>query len=207
MGKLTRFLLGCLTAALLLQANATFAAELTVGTVIGVRGDVFNEAGGNRQHLVLREPVHLEDTLVADAGKAKILLNDGSIISLGEHSRLALRQYQGIANGRRTILHLFNGVLRMFVNRATAGGAFEVETETAVAAVRGTDWLMEAVPEKTSVAIISGIVAVTGRAGGAAALLQRPGDGVDVPSGKPPEAVHRWGQQRFQSLLARASFE
>jgi hypothetical protein len=209
MKKLRRFVLGCLLAAILLPPGRAAAASPPIATVIALRGEVFREAGGNRQPLQLRDALRLDDTLVSEAGKAKLLLNDGSIVSLGEHSRLMLVHYQSVANGRSTLLRLFDGVIRIFVNRATAGGAFEIRTETAVAAVRGTDWLMEAVPGRTGVAIISGVVAVSGVGAEASAvvLLQHPGDGVDVAKDKPPEAVHRWAPKRFQSVLARASFD
>jgi hypothetical protein len=206
MGKLGLFVLFCLLAAPVAPAAA---AAPTVATVIGVEGVVLREAGGERHALALRDALRLDDTLVSDAGKAKILFNDGSIVSLGEHSRLALVQYQSVANGRSTLLRLFDGVIRIFVNRATAGGAFEIRTETAVAAVRGTDWLMEAVPGRTGVALITGIVAVSGvrEDRNAVVLLQHPGDGVDIAESKPPGPVHTWAPKRFQSLLARASFD
>jgi hypothetical protein len=209
MHKLKLLLLGCLAAAFLLRAGCAFAEDALIGTVIGLRGAVFREAGGHRQALTLRAPLHVTDTVVAAAGKVEILLNDGSIVTIGENSRLALAQYQSVANGRTTLLHLFGGVLRVFVNRATAGGEFEIETETAVAAVRGTDWLMEAVPGRTGVAIIHGVVAVSGRGAErqAVAVLEKPGDGVDVASGKPPGPVHPWSRERFAATLARASLE
>ena len=45
-------------------------------------------------------------------------------------------------------LALVAGALRLFVAKVTPDGNFEVETETATAAVRGTDWMMETTPER-----------------------------------------------------------
>lgn len=200
----------CAVAVVLLWTAAAAAAEPPIGEVIGVRGAVFLATGAGREALKPRQPVHRADTIIAEAGKAKILLNDGSIISVGNDSRLRLSQYQGTATGGLMIrLRLLDGVLRLFVNRATAGGGFEIDTETAVAAVRGTDWLIEVVPGRTGVAIIKGVVAVSGVGPQqhAVVLLQRSGDGVDVRRGEPPGPVHPWSHDRFAATLARASFD
>ncbi|MGO8916536.1 MAG: FecR domain-containing protein [Stellaceae bacterium] len=199
----------CVAAAVLFWATGASADDQLIGTVIAVRGEVFRQAGPDRQALTSRQPVHLADTIIAGGGKAKILLNDGSIVSIGENSRLALAQYQSVGNRLTTRLHLFEGVLRLFVNRSTAGGRFEIESETAVAAVRGTDWLIEAVPDRTGVAIIQGVVAVSGLGPHqqATVLLEKPGDGVDVRRGEPPGAVHPWSRERFDTLSAHASFD
>lgn len=199
----------CLAAAFLLLAGEVESAEIIVGTVIGLRGDVSLETGSERHALALRDPVRLADTIVSRAGKAKIALNDGSIVSVGENSRMVLQDYQGVANGWTTRLRLLTGVLRLFVNRALAGSRFEVESETALAAVRGTDWLVDATPAGTGVAVIQGTVEVSGRDSQAQAsvLLDQPGQGVDVPRGGPPGPVRPWSAQRFGTTLARATFE
>lgn len=209
MQRLRSFASGSAVAVLLLWTAGTAAAESPIGEVLGVRGAVFLAAGAGREALIPRQPVHRADTIIAQDGKAEILLNDGSIISVGSNSRLQLSQYEGTANGRLMArLRLLDGVLRLFVNRATGGGVFEIETETAVAAVRGTDWLIEAVPGRTGVAIIKGTIAVSGVGAQrqAVVLLQRPGDGVDVRRGEPPGPVHPWSHDRFAATLARATF-
>jgi hypothetical protein len=185
------------------------AAEIAVAEAIAVRGDVTVESGAAKNPLVLRQALHRGDMVVSGAGKAKILLNDGSIVSLGENSRLRLADYGGTGATLGTRLFLVGGVLRLFVNRTAAGGSFEVESETATAAVRGTDWLIEAVPERTSVAVLHGSVAVSGTGAHASetVLLDAPGLGVDVPRGAAPGAVHPWSKQRFDATLRRASFD
>jgi hypothetical protein len=185
------------------------AGELIIGTVLAVRGDVFRDHGGNREPLAAKTPLHPADVIVSGAGKAKIGLNDGTVICVGENSRLQIAEYQSASNGLKTRLDLRWGVLRLLVNRSGAGGQFEVESETAVAAVRGTDWLIEVTPERTSVAVLQGAVAVSGRGGSAAAavLLATPGQGTDVRRGAPPSAVTTWGTERFAATVARASFE
>jgi hypothetical protein len=188
---------------------AAQAGELIIGTVLAVRGDVFRDQGGNREPLAAKTPLHPADVIVSGAGKAKIGLNDGTVICVGENSRVQIAEYQSASNGLKTRLDLKWGVLRLLVIRSGAGGQFEVESETAVAAVRGTDWLVEVTPERTSVAVLQGMVAVSGRGANATAavLLAKSGDGTDVRRGEPPTAVKTWGAERFAATVARASFE
>ena len=198
-----------LAAVLLLWTDAASAADVIIGSVLAVRGEVWREDGATHEALTAREPLHPADTIVSGAGKAKISLNDGSIISIGENSRVSLAEYQSVSNGLRTRLRLLAGALRLLVNRITAGGQFEIETDTALAAVRGTDWLIEAVPDRTSVAILRGAVAVSGRGAFAqtTVVLDRPGQGVDIRPGAAPGAVTPWGAQRLADTLARATYD
>jgi hypothetical protein len=188
---------------------AAQAAEPIIGTVLAVRGEVFRDNGGNRALLAAKTPLYAADVIVSGAGKAKIGLNDGTVICVGENTRVHIAEYQSVSNGLKTRLDLNWGVLRLLVNRSGGGGQFEVESETAVAAVRGTDWLIEVTPERTSVAILQGTVAVAGRGASATAvvLLAKSGQGTDVRRGEPPTAVATWGTERFAATVARASFE
>jgi hypothetical protein len=190
-------------------AAAPQAGELIIGTVLAVRGDVFRDHGGNREPLAAKTPLHPADVIVSGAGKAKIGLNDGTVICVGENSRAQIAEYQSASNGLKTRLDLKWGVLRLLVNRSSAGGQFEVESETAVAAVRGTDWVVEVTPERTSVAVLQGAVAVSGRGASATAavLLAVSGQGTDVRRGAPPSAATTWGSERLAATVSRASFE
>jgi len=185
------------------------AAEVIVGSVLAVRGAVSSDAGAGPQALAANAPVHLGDTIISAAGKAKIALDDGTIISVGENSRVRIADYGSKPGELKTHLSLLSGVLRLLVAKITPTGTFEVETETAIAAVRGTDWLIEATPELTSVAILSGAVAVSGRDAAAqtTVVLSEPGEGTDVRRGSAPTAVAGWGARRFINLLARATFD
>jgi hypothetical protein len=201
-----------LAAALALGIVATAAAaEPAVGAVTGVKGAVFRERpGGGRGPLALGDPVFVADVIVTEsASKARIQLNSGSIISVGESSRVGIAAYQSTENRYATRVSPAAGALRVFVDRVLPGGSFEVETETAVAAVRGTDFIVDATPEKSAVASLDGTVAVRGIGphAGDEVVLSRSGDGTDVPRGGAPSSVATWGAQRFATTVARASFE
>ena len=185
------------------------AADVVVGSVLAVRGAVFSDTAAGQQPLVVNAAVHRGDTIVTVAGKAKIALNDGSIISIGENSRVAacrLRR-QGLEQ-RRSRVTLLTGVLRAARrHRTTSPGTFEVETETAIAAVRGTDWVIEATPERTS-------VAVRARRRRRHQSRRPPTDGAASlarsrhrrAAGRASDAAVPWGIKRLADVLARATF-
>jgi hypothetical protein len=189
-------------------ADAAAAGTEAVGAVAAVRGAVFVDAGGALQPLAASAPVHEGDAIVTHDGKARIALDDGSIISIAEHTRVRIERVERRASVGRTKLALVSGALRLLVAKVAPAGNFEVETETAIAAVRGTDWLMEAGPEQTSVALLAGAVAVSSRSAAprSTVVLRLPGHGTDVRRGAPPTPPVAWGARRLADLLARATF-
>jgi hypothetical protein len=204
----SRVAAACLVCAAMLWAAQSLAAEVIIGSVLAVRGEVFRADDAKQSPLAAKAPVYLGDTIVSGAGKAKISLNDGTVISVGENTRIRLSMYQSTSNSLTTRLNIARGVLRLLVARITTGGQFEIESETAIAAVRGTDWLMDVTADTTSVAIITGAVAVSSTAKpGATVVLDTPGHGTDVARGEAPTTPHAWGAQRFAKTLERANFE
>ncbi|MBX6368286.1 MAG: FecR domain-containing protein [Rhodospirillales bacterium] len=193
----------------ILSGTAVLAAAAPVGQVLATKGAVFLETGRGREPAAKGTPLSAGDVVVTGEGsKAKLLLNDGTIISVGESARLVIAQYQSSANGYLTRVGAERGALGFLFRRALDSSRFEVETETAVAAVRGTRWLVEAMPGHTAVALLSGVVAVRARGGaGGEVALDEPGEGTDVRAGAAPTPPSRWGAARFAATLARASFE
>jgi hypothetical protein len=192
-------------------ADAAAAGTEAVGAVAAVRGAVFVDAGGALQPLAASAPVHEGDAIVTHDGKAKVALDDGTIISIAEHTRVRIERVERVERrppGGRARLALVSGALRLLVAKVAPAGNFEVETETAIAAVRGTDWLMEAGPEQTSVALLAGAVAVSSRSPSARStvVLRLPGHGTDVRRDAPPTPPIAWGARRLADLLARATF-
>ncbi|MET0682389.1 MAG: FecR family protein [Casimicrobiaceae bacterium] len=185
------------------------AADAVIGSVLAVRGSVFADSGAGSQALTTNAPLHRGDTVVSSAGKVKIALHDGSIISVAENTRLRLADHENTPGSVKARIKLISGALRLFVARITPTGTFEIETETAIAAVRGTDWVIEATPERTAVAVLRGVVAVTGRAAQAPAtvMLRSPGHGTDVRVGSAPTPAKPWGASRLADLLARVAFD
>ena len=201
------FAAACLFCAALLWATHSPAAEVIIGSVLAVRGEVSRGDGAKQSPLEAKAPVYLGDTIVSGAGKAKIGLNDGTVISVGENTRLRLSMYQSVSNSFTTRLNVVAGALRLLVARISTGGHFEIETETAIAAVRGTDWLMDVAADMTAVAIITGAVTVSSKGKPGMVVLDTPGHGTDVARGEAPTNPHAWGAQRLAKALERATFE
>lgn len=185
-------------------ASAADAGSVVIGQLTGVRGDVFRETAGRREPAVVGMPVQQGDVLASYAGKARVQLNDGTILSLGEGSRLHLRNYRRADNDFGVELMATSGVFRLLVNRLVPGG-FRVETETAVASVRGTEWVMDVTADTTAVAVLAGSVGVAARDG--ATVTLQPGQGSDVRRGAAPTPPAPWGAERLVRTIARASFD
>lgn len=79
---------------------------------------------------------------------------------------------------------------------------FQIHTPHAIASVRGTVWATDVSPERTSVFVARGAVAVTSHASRRSAVLQAC-DGFDVGATTAVPEVKRWGAQRAAALLAR----
>jgi hypothetical protein len=190
-------------------SGCAIAADAVVGMVVAVRGNVYVEASGSPQPLVVNASVRTGDAIVSRDGKAKIALDDGSIVSVGENTRVRIELLEHSRGFLRARLAIVSGVLRLLVAKVAPDGNFEIESETAIAAVRGTDWVVDATPDQTSVAVLSGKVAVSGRGAAAAStvLLALPGHGTDVRRGSPPTPPIPWGPRRLADVLARATFQ
>jgi ferric-dicitrate binding protein FerR (iron transport regulator) len=79
---------------------------------------------------------------------------------------------------------------------------FQILTPFAIAAVRGTKWIVDVTPTRTSTFVIAGTVAVR-RPDVNELVYLDPGEGVDVAAGSNPLIVRRWPQARVRALLAR----
>jgi FecR protein len=99
-------------------------------------------------------------------------------------------------------VQLDSGALLIEFHPAGKRRDFQILTPHAIAAVRGTRWAVEVKPGQSSVFVLSGAVQVA-RASTRAAVLLRPGQGVDVTDADGPLQVKRWAPERVRALLAR----
>jgi FecR protein len=103
--------------------------------------------------------------------------------------------------GRVDAVELSGKALLIEVPPKSGGNKFQVITPQAIAAVRGTKWVVDVAADKTSVFVVRGRVGV-GRRTGSHSVTLRPGEGVDVEPGG-PLTVKRWAPARVSALMAR----
>ena len=105
--------------------------------------------------------LHAGDVIETADGRIEVQLPTGTMLRLGENSKLTLGEPQKKFSAR-----LWLGNVWAKVHKLLAGDTFEVETENAVAGVRGTEFRVEAAPgQEDLVRVYEGAVQVDGRDG------------------------------------------
>jgi hypothetical protein len=143
----------------------------------------------------------------ADA-KLRLSMQDGSVLTLGAATDLDLRRFHYAPEqaARNVLLEVPRGIIRVLVQLLVAHSSFDVQASTAVASVRGTEWIAEAQPDAAALVALAGRVAVRSAdptQAGEVVLL--PGEGTTVPAGAPPQAVKTWGAARKNAFIERTS--
>jgi len=135
--------------AILLLAAAPLAAA-PVGHIVAFQGDVKLLPGGSEAATTaaaLNSPLSLGDLVrTAADGKARILLADDSVLTLGPSTALRLDEtvYDPAKPQQVGRVRLLWGKLRTIVRHAFGEDRpFEVETETAVIGVKGTHFIVD----------------------------------------------------------------
>ncbi|WP_374652465.1 FecR domain-containing protein [Dongia sp.] len=182
------------------------AAEGVAGRISRLAGTVAILRDGTEVVASVGAEILVEDTLRSAAeSRAEVTFSDGSVLTIGPASEVAIAFFAPEPSESHALLDLVSGIARLTVNKATSWGRFEVRTTTAVASVRGTDYLVEALPGKSAVFVAEGRVAVSSRAGSGTVVL-REGQGVDVPAERGPLVAKNWGAKRRDEALARVTF-
>ena len=135
--------------------------------------------GGNAS---VKDDVMWNDLLRTEgAGRARVSLRDGSILSLGSNSELKVVQHDPLT--QQTELELNYGRVRSRVSQITKpGGRFQVKTPIAVAGVVGTDFVTIYEGGHMQVMVLTGVVQVIGLNGALLATIN-PGQMVDIVNG------------------------
>jgi hypothetical protein len=191
----------------LLSGAAAHAQQpKSIGHVTALEGKVTVLRQGKfaPEPLTLQKPVFQEDIIETDrASKVRITLADATVISLGEQSRLELKQFshdarQQTRSGRLAIAW---GFFRAILKEMTSPSTVEVITPTAVAAIRGTDLLGEVTADSTAIVVLEGTVVVSNvRPIFRGLSTLTPGMGTTVKSDEPPSTPTRWSDPRIEGL-------
>lgn len=143
--KLTILRLAVLIAILSAKTADSNAGPIPIGTFATVEGDVTLSHGTATEPRVVkyRDDIILRDVIETQQhAYAKALFEDDSLLSVPEQSRIEISEhvYDPARGVRSTIIQLTQGAVRALVGRVFSGtgSRFEVHTATAVAAARGT---------------------------------------------------------------------
>jgi len=132
------------------ETPATEAAPAAGATILKLEGELWQ---GDRQ-LKAGDGITLDADFEVRSGRAMVGLEDGSTISIYPKTRLRL---------------VSSKLLRLWLGKIWAtiapqeDSAFSIETDNAVAGVRGTRFLVERTTKRTRVAVSAGKVAVHAR--------------------------------------------
>jgi hypothetical protein len=193
----------------LVGVRGAAAAGPQAGAVLALYGQSFGEIDGRSTPLNLGDPVYVAETLdVAAEAKLRLRMNDGSIISIASGTRMTITDYR-VGNGgasREAILSLGEGLLRAVVSALKGPAHFEVATATGVAAVRSTDWFVEAQPGSMQVGVLEGRVSLKSVATGHEIVIPAHW-GARVEAGRDPVPARVWTGAEFDDFIRRTSLE
>ena len=185
------------------------AVEPHAGEVLALVGQCFVETGGRMNALRPGDAVHVGDTVdVAVGAKLKLRMSDGSVIAVASGSHLTIADYR-LGNGgesRHATLSLGEGLLRAVVSVLRGLPHFEVDTATGVAAVRSTDWFIEARTGSTKVGVLDGRVSLKSVATGREIVIPARW-GARVEAGRDPVPARVWTAAEFADFIGRTNLE
>lgn len=126
---------------LLISFSSTALAKDDAGRVLAVKNKALIERGNNKLTAKARQDILMQDTTsTMKASKLKMRFNDDSILTLGESSKVVIKEYvYNKGKGGASVFNLLDGKMRSVVGKTK----FEIHTPTAVAAARGTIILTE----------------------------------------------------------------
>jgi len=198
-------LAACATVVLVAPA-ARGQTGTAVARVAALEGTAAVEHFGARQQnpLAVQSALYRADTLHTGAGsRLRIVFEDETAVTLGELASLRLTQVPdpsspGAESSRLTVLA---GTVRFRVRPAPSRALVETWTPTAVAAVRGTEYIVEVTAAGTAVLVIDGAVAVSNyRPDVRGTVVLRAGEGTSVAPDRPPQPPSRWGEARRRAV-------
>jgi len=154
-----------LCASILLLTSEAFAAAF-VAQAVKTRGDIRITRDGGEMSCSQGTAVQLGDIIKTGPGaRLRLRFTDGSIIALGENTRLSVDLFAvDAANKSRTVVLT---VLEGIVNAAAAKSGeskfdYQIKTASGYSAVRGTKWIVAFQQALMTVYVLNGIVEMGG---------------------------------------------
>ena len=128
-------------------------------TVISLDGDVRYDDEGVLKPVQLGQLLDVGDrVLTLENSTLHMILADGSSVVMAPNTEMTLGALGDGKPGSKTLLQVLKGLLNLMVEKQPDGFTFEVETSNAVAAVKGTDFEVNADTDDTQVTVNEGEV-------------------------------------------------
>jgi hypothetical protein len=141
------------------DAVPTDATASVAATAVNVQGDVRVQDGDAwdavEEGQLFAQGDHLR---TADDSTVHLVLADGSSVALAPNSEITLDKLSAGGEGSVTLLTLARGLLNTMVEKLKSGSSFEVQTPSAVAAVKGTDFEVSENNGESAVTVNDGVV-------------------------------------------------
>lgn len=176
----------------LLDAKAEESPPGDIGIFTAVEGQVSVTHSGTADALPakLHDDVRFLDIIETDReSRSKALLNDDSILTVGEHSRVEITEhvYDPRRDARTVVVNLVRGKVRALVSKVFTGtgSKFEVHTPTSVAAARGTYFVVWHADGVSGIANIGAHGAVDFQSGGSTVHVEPGNFSLTPPGGGP----------------------
>jgi ferric-dicitrate binding protein FerR (iron transport regulator) len=193
-----------LAAALLLPSGANAQGEGQVSHVAGHITSLVPQDTVVRERQIVPAAKDMAllwlDVVKTDsAGRVRIRLADGSVLSLSSDAQLQIVEHD--ARRQRTILELLYGRLLASAMRiGKSSGGFDVKTPTAVVGVVGTSFGVKVDPQSTDVLCKEGLVRVRNADPSVVGeVVLRAGEFTHVERGKPPSAPAPASPERIRA--------
>jgi hypothetical protein len=190
----------------------SFAQAAMSGVFMVVKGEVKVIAkSGPSQAAKVGTKVSEGDTIESGPeSRAKIVMQDKNVFNISPDSRLVIEKYQNDQSGKNVELKVDFGKVRASVEQKYDGDKFQfnIKTPTAVAGVRGTDFITSYNPTTrvSEILTFSGMVAV-GRIGGGAPVYVAPGHMTQVKDGQAPETPKTVPTRQLQQMNSESRSE
>jgi hypothetical protein len=186
------------------QPAAVGTVEALVGTAVVTRHET-GEAGP----LAVGAELFEGDRIRTETGaRLRLALRDGSVLTCGEATGLTLDRalYAPEQDSHSFLLRVSFGIARAVVELLAPRASYEMQTNTAVISVRGTEWIAEARPGATAVVSLEGEIAVRNVDPGVPGeVTLAAGEGVTVETGTSPPAPTVWGDARRNAFIERTT--
>jgi len=178
--------------------TTTSFAQAISGVMMVVKGDIkVTSKDGKTEAAKVGKKVVAGDTITSGPdSRAKIVMADKNVINVSPDSKIVIEKYENDGKDKKNVeLNVVYGKLRASVEQKYDGekSKFNVKTPSAVAGVRGTDFITGYNPSTKSAQIITFQGSVAVGTPGPGGSIQNPvfvkaGQMTEAGAGKPPEA-------------------